>query len=113
MNTLSLNQNSDIAPLLREIKHSMHSLFGHNFRKLILFGSYARNEQYAESDIDLLLLLEETTAQRNNTSKIIDKIYDLMLDSDKFISIIPASEIKYKNLTEPLYYNVQKEGIEI
>lgn len=54
-----MNQ-TDIIAKLKEIKPLLASRY--NLRSLALFGSYSRNEQSANSDIDLLIDLRNTNA---------------------------------------------------
>jgi uncharacterized protein len=45
-----------IVNILNEVKECISMIFGTKLKKIILFGSYARNEADDESDIDILLL---------------------------------------------------------
>jgi uncharacterized protein len=44
---------------LRQIKEDLSSLFGPRLRAVVLFGSYARNQFDDESDVDVLVLIED------------------------------------------------------
>ena len=46
---VSLN---DIMPILVKFTERAKSIYGQHLKKVILFGSFARNEQTADSDID-------------------------------------------------------------
>ena len=66
---------------LFEISKKLRKKFGDNIVKIILFGSYARGDYSAESDIDLLLVVKD------------DSIVDIEDDIRKIIySFIPAVE---------------------
>lgn len=47
----------DLENLLDEYKSGLVALYGNRLRGVYLFGSYARGEQDAESDLDILIIL--------------------------------------------------------
>lgn len=48
----------NVEQLLREIKSGMKALYGARLRGVYLYGSSARREQEPESDLDVLIVLE-------------------------------------------------------
>lgn len=82
---------------------------------IVLYGSQARGQAGPESDIDLLVLLnEDVTAAKKRIIR--DMLYDISLAEDSVISTIVRS---YDTWTSPisqatlLYRIVQQEGIEV
>jgi len=49
----------DIKEILEEVGEKLKKLYGENLRGIILYGSYARGEATEDSDIDLIILLED------------------------------------------------------
>ena len=45
--------------LLRELKAGLAALYGHSLRGVYLYGSYARGDHDAESDFDVLIVLND------------------------------------------------------
>ena len=45
--------------LLNELKDALQRVYGSNLRGVYLYGSYARNQEDVESDVDLLIILKE------------------------------------------------------
>jgi hypothetical protein len=56
---------------LRNLEKGLVPLFGPRLQKLILFGSYARNQFDEDSDVDVLVLLE--TLSPGERERIIDE----------------------------------------
>ena len=79
-----------------------------------LFGSKIRNEATSESDIDVMIILDEINPQIE--SEIDDLVFKINLENDCFISIIMFSrkEIEEGPLDEsPIYKVVEKEGVRL
>lgn len=49
----------NIKMLLREFREALERIYGSRFRGAYLYGSYAREEADEESDIDVLVVLED------------------------------------------------------
>lgn len=102
--------------ILLEVKEQVVRIFGKKLRHLILFGSYARNEQDPESDIDLMVLAEESEEElRANRYVLGNVMADLSIKHDKLISVMQVPYKRYKKYLDvlPFYQNVTDEGIEI
>jgi predicted nucleotidyltransferase len=50
---------SALDDLLTELRFGFDSTYGERLKGLFLFGSYARGEQDEESDLDILVILEQ------------------------------------------------------
>jgi predicted nucleotidyltransferase len=49
----------DLKHLLAELKQGLSKIYGQQLTALLLYGSYARGEQDAESDLDILIILDD------------------------------------------------------
>jgi len=65
--------------------------YGTQMCNLRLYGSVARNENEAESDIDLLVVLKEPFDYFQELRTITDLLYPVQLESDYLISATPAA----------------------
>ncbi|MCP1381362.1 nucleotidyltransferase family protein [Runella salmonicolor] len=105
---------SELKSLLSDLKKGLLELYGERLHQVILFGSYARGEQREESDVDVLVVLNDEKihplTEISNMSVINS---DLGLKYDKWISTIPVVKTRFSSLKLPLYENVREDGIEL
>lgn len=79
----------------------------------ILFGSEARGEARADSDIDLLILLDEDRLSLAQEEAITLPLYELELRTGIPISpiVMPRKRWENRPFKTPFYINVINEGI--
>jgi predicted nucleotidyltransferase len=102
--------------LFSEINNNMTALFGSKLKKILLYGSYAKNKQTKESDIDFFVLVDDTEENlRKNRYQIADVMTQLSLNYDVLVSITEETLNRYMEYSEilPFYKNIKKEGVVI
>lgn len=82
---------------------------------VILFGSHARNQSNKQSDIDVLILVDQDKVTYSDEQRIKNPLYDLEFETGKIISpvIFSRSDWESRHKITPFYRNVQKEGISL
>ena len=81
---------------------------------MILFGSYSRGDYDAESDVDVMALVDEPDPDLYDDA-VLDVEVDLSLDFDMVLSIFVENAIEYEDAKQykPFLKAIEKEGIEI
>lgn len=97
--------------ILKELKKELKKLYADNLSEVILFGSYARNQETENSDIDVLVVLKTLASPGKEIDRMIDIVYKINLRENILISIVPILEEEYNSVNSPLTLNVRKEGI--
>ena len=101
-----------ILPLLSLCKERVTQLYGKRLHQIWLYGSYARQEEKADSDIDLLIVLkDEKIKVGQEIDQLTDQLFDLILVFGKDISYLPMSKNRFETAQEPLLYFIRREGI--
>jgi predicted nucleotidyltransferase len=79
----------------------------------ILYGSEARGDARADSDIDVLILLDGEKRNLQRESDISGALYDLELKTGTLISPLITLRKLWENrpFKTPFYINVMNEGI--
>ncbi len=80
---------------------------------IILYGSYARGEQKEESDIDLLILVNNNCLSYEERKKISYPLFNLETEVGITISplIYDKNTWENKHYVTPFYKNVKADGI--
>ncbi len=97
--------------IIDEFVQRVRSLYGDRLKRVVVYGSCARNEATAESDIDLAVVLADDVVPGKEIDRMIDIITDLNLEYRVLLSIYPVSEEDYLHRESPLLINIRREGI--
>jgi predicted nucleotidyltransferase len=109
-----MQTNPQITVLLQTIKTSLQTIYAQRLAKVILFGSYARNEATENSDIDILLVFDyQGFKGAKEISVAMSFINDFLLQYNKLISIVPTTTTIFENSQRGLFRNIKKDGIEL
>jgi len=78
--------------------------------KIILFGSHAKGGAKETSDIDIMIL---TTNGKDIKGKILDGIYDYMIEHNVPIEVVFSDVSSIYPVTDYFTYNVLNHGVEV
>lgn len=97
--------------ILGAIRSALEAAYGPRLRRIVLYGSEARGEARADSDIDVLVLLDQVDDYGEELRRCLDALYPLALRLDRPISATPVAAQEYETVDCPLYGRVHQEGI--
>ena len=103
--------NGPIPSLLHELKAGLEAIYGERLRGVYLYGSYARDEADEESDVDVLVVLDDVehyAAEVNRTSELGAR---LSLHYGVSISKVFLRERDWLRGQTPFLANVREEAI--
>ena len=86
-------------------------MYGGKIKKVILYGSCVRGEATRDSDIDVLVLVDQSLNPFEVRESLSDLLFDILLEEGEHISVIAVPEHLYENYNSPFMLNVKKEGL--
>jgi len=100
-----------IKSLINQIKAHLIKTYGERIKKVILYGSYVRGEATRDSDIDILVLIDQSLNPFEVRESLSDLLFDILLEEGELISVIAVPEHLFENYNSPFMLNVKKEGV--
>jgi type I restriction enzyme S subunit len=97
--------------LLADVKERLTAAFGTRLKGVVLYGSEARGDSSPDSDIDMLILLDEPIRLGADLQAIIDALWPLQMEVFRPIHAVPVSPSEYEAGEFSLYRNAKREGI--
>lgn len=116
MKEINVIKDIKVKEILKNVEIRVIELFEEKLNDIILYGSYARNDNTSESDIDIMILVdEEDQYLRKYEDKLTDIMVDLSLEYGVVISLYAQAVKEYRKqvLVVPFLKNVQREGVRI
>ncbi len=102
-----------IKRLVEQVKAFLHEKYGEGIKRVILYGSHARGEATKDSDVDVLVLVDQFLDYREVDDSLRDLLYDMLLEEGELVSVIVIPEDHFENHNLPFMLNVRKEGVTI
>lgn len=107
---------SQLADITEKIAQLSKTVFGERLDSTILYGSYARGEQTAHSDIDIMVLADIPREELSSYKKpFLLLVSELGLLYDTLVTVTLKDTETFNKYSEvvPFYANVKREGIKI
>lgn len=105
-----------VKKIVSEYVKDIQQLLGKDLSKVVMYGSYARGDHTADSDVDLMILVETPEEEiRIFAEQIADRAFDYLMKYGICISPIIKNEEHFNYWVDnlPYYRNVRDEGVVI
>ncbi len=108
-----VKMNAELRLILSDLQHLLKNLYNSRLSKIILYGSQARHDAEAGSDIDVLVVLNGAVNPGDEIVRTSKLISDLSLKYNTLISCAFVSSDRYLKEKSPLLLNVRREGVAV
>jgi predicted nucleotidyltransferase len=99
--------------LLTELKIELNRVYGSRLKGLYLYGSYARDEDDEESDLDILVVLEQFVKYAAEVDRTGELASELSLKYGITVSLVFIRETEWLHGDTPFLSNVREEAISL
>ena len=97
--------------LLTAVKRGLERRYGDRLQGLYLFGSHARGDSGADSDVDLLIVLDEVPDYVAEVWRVGELVAPLALRYEVSISSVFLSKSDWLEADGPFFFNVRREAV--
>ena len=99
-----------IIHFVNQVKSYLIKNYGEKIKEVILYGSYVREEATKDSDINILVLIDDSLNPFEVRRSLSDLLFDILLENGELISVVVLPE-RFFNYNYPFMLNVKKEGV--
>lgn len=97
--------------LLRELKAGLEAMYGERLRGVYLYGSYARGEADPESDVDIVVVLDNIASYAAEVDRTGHLVSSLSLRYGVSISRVFVSERAWREGETAFLATVREEAV--
>lgn len=100
----------NIEELLARLRRGLEHLYGERLAGIYLFGSFARGDATPESEVDILIVLDEVTDYGQEIEHTGHLISELSLDYEVSISRVFVSASAWRHRDSPFLLKVREQA---
>lgn len=103
--------NKEIMHLVEEVKRHSIKTYGSKIKQVIVYGSYVRGEENKESDVDVLVIVDDSLNPFDVRKSLSDFVFNVLLEKGELISVMAIPEGFFQSYNTPFLLNVKEEGM--
>ncbi|HEY9737610.1 MAG TPA: nucleotidyltransferase domain-containing protein [Trichocoleus sp.] len=102
---------ASVLAILQSLKNYLQEEYRDRLDRVILFGSQAREEATEDSDIDVLVVLDDPVHASEEIYRTSQFVAELCLEHNLLISRLFLPKSRFEAENSPLLVNIRREGI--
>jgi predicted nucleotidyltransferase len=101
----------EIREIAEKIWAHLKRCYGSKIQQVILYGSHARGEATSESDVDLLVVVDDSLDPWEVRRGLDEVLLSILLEKGRLVSVIVVPKSFYEGYSSPFLIQVRQEGI--
>lgn len=97
--------------IARDVARDLRQLYGERLGSVLLFGSWARGDAHPESDIDLLVILDQVDSVWDELRRMDAVLWRHSFDNDTVVTALPVAKGDVEERKKPVLVRAQAEGL--
>jgi predicted nucleotidyltransferase len=102
-----------ILAIAKRVREFLERTYGSGIKSVILYGSQVRGTATEDSDVDLLVVADDSLDPWRVRSSLDDLLFDILLETGELVSVVVVSQSYYREYASPFLANVRREGIPV
>ena len=103
--------DNKIIKLVNLVKECLIKDYGKKIKEVILYGSSVRGERNKDSDIDILVVIDDSLNSSEVRKSLSDLLFDVLMEEQELLSVVVIPKSFFENYNSPFILNVKEEGI--
>ncbi|MBC6476437.1 MAG: nucleotidyltransferase domain-containing protein [Hormoscilla sp. GM7CHS1pb] len=99
--------------IIAQLRQALERMYGEQLVKIMLFGSQARGDARPDSDIDILIVLNQPFNYGDENERISFPVAEICLEYNVIISFVLATMEQFQYQNSGFFRNVRREGIAV
>ena len=108
-----MNLAPHIESLLRDLRARLEALYGDRLHAVVLYGSYARGEESPESDVDVMVVLEDEVDPWREIRRMSEPGLEVELEYEEMVTLYPVSQEDFERQSRSVLTNAHREGVSV
>lgn len=105
-----LGRGIDVDELVASVVADLRELYGDRLQQVMLFGSYARGDADEESDLDLLVVLDQMESPFDEIDRMSPILWSHTLEQGITVSGTPVTLARFSSADRPFLEQARAEG---